>query len=129
MTDEVQARRQRRKHSAEFKEQVVQSCRQAGVSVRSVAQLHGVDPSLVRHWLGEYKRRVGAGAIAAKSAPIVQRQLTQDAGAFLAVELEGRLAAGVAIHLELRRGPSAAVVDWPAQEAAACGAWLRDWLR
>ncbi|MDP1650186.1 MAG: hypothetical protein Q8M01_18570 [Rubrivivax sp.] len=33
------------------------------------------------------------------------------------------------IRLELRRGAATIVVNWPAREAAACGSWLREWLR
>ena len=29
---------------------------------------------------------------------------------------------------ELRKGTAVVTVDWPASSAAACGAWLREWL-
>ena len=32
-------------------------------------------------------------------------------------------------RLEMRRGACTVFVDWPVQEAQACGAWLREWLR
>ena len=33
------------------------------------------------------------------------------------------------IRLELRRGASTVILQWPATAAAECGAWLREWLR
>ena len=32
------------------------------------------------------------------------------------------------IRLELRKGTAVVTMDWPASSAAACGAWLREWL-
>ena len=66
MADEVQAQRPRRKHSSEFKAQVIQDCGQAGVSIRSIAQLHNVDPSLVRHWLAVHRAQAGTVRAAAE---------------------------------------------------------------
>lgn len=48
---------------------------------------------------------------------------------FLPVQLEAHQAAPAGIRLELHRGAATVVVTWPAQEAAACGSWLREWLR
>jgi transposase len=129
MESENQPQRSRRKHSPEFKAEVIQACSQAGVSIRSVALSRGVDPSLVRHWLSLHAASMGAGAAAVKSAPILPRMAAQAAGSFLAVRVDDRHRAAAAIRLELRRGPAIVTVDWPAQEAAACGAWLREWLR
>ena len=45
------------------------------------------------------------------------------------LQLADRCCEAAAIRLELRRGSVAMSVIWPAQEAAACGTWLREWLR
>ena len=44
-------RRRRRTHSAEFKAQVVASCRQAGVSIAAVTMASGVNANLARRWV------------------------------------------------------------------------------
>ena len=44
-------RRRRRTHSAEFKAQVVASCRQAGVSIAAGAMANGVNANLARRWV------------------------------------------------------------------------------
>ena len=119
--------RPRRKHSPEFKAEVIQACRQPGVSIRSVALARGLNPSLVRHWLTG--RLYGKGAERKVALP-AQQASTPSALGFVAVEFEDRQrAAAAAIRLEIRRDRATVIVDWPAQEAAACGAWLREWLR
>ncbi len=37
--------------------------------------------------------------------------------------------AAESIRLEIRRGTSTVILQWPASAAAECGAWLREWLR
>ena len=43
--------------------------------------------------------------------------------ALTAPEIEGD------IRIELQRSGTTVTVVWPASAAAACAAWLRDWLR
>jgi len=45
---------------------------------------------------------------------------------FVPVQLSPRIAPP--LRLELRKGAAVVAVDWPASSAAACGAWLREWL-
>jgi len=120
--------RRRRIHSAEFKTRVMQACRQPGVSVASVALSHGLNANLVRRWLSG--RGTGCGsAVALEAAPAVQRAAAGVAAAFVPVQLGMAEPTARDIRLELRRGAATIVVNWPAREAAACGSWLREWLR
>jgi transposase-like protein len=120
--------RRRRIHSAQFKTQVVQACRQPGVSVASVALSHGLNANLVRRWLSG--RDTGCGsAVALEAAQAVQRAAAGVAATFVPVQLGAADPTPRDIRLELRRGAATIVVNWPAREAAACGSWLREWLR
>jgi transposase len=56
------------------------------------------------------------------------RTLADATSAFLPLQLEMPRVAPADIRLELRRGAATVIVNWPAQEAAACGRWLREWL-
>jgi hypothetical protein len=86
-----------------------------------------LNPSLVRHWLTGRVYGKGAGQKVTLSA---QQAPTPSASGFVAVRLEDRhRVAAAPIRLEIRRDCATVIVDWPAQEAAACGAWLREWLR
>ena len=90
-----------------------------------IALARGLNPSLVRHWLAS--RGAGAGPNVVRPAQQPSIRLTSG---FVAVGIENQqIAATSAIRLELRRGAADVFVDWPAQEALASGAWLREWLR
>ena len=124
MVGAVEGQRRRRIHSAQFKAQVVQACR-PGVSVAAVALAHGLNANLVRRWLRECGTSC-TGAVALKSAQL-------PAAAFVPVQLDPSSTptaspAAADIRLELRRGAATVTVNWPAQEAAVCGRWLREWL-
>ena len=115
----------RRRHSREFKAEVVRACREPGASVAAIALAHGVNANLVHRWL-----RLAA------SGPVViahERPAEGGGGEFVALQLPppSVVAALPApdIRIELRRGPTSVSVSWPAQEAGACAAWLREWLR
>ena len=125
MESEDQPHPARRVHSPEFKAEVIEACKQPGASIRLIALARGLNPSLVRHWLAS--RGIGAGP---NGGRLAQQPPTRSTSDFVAIEVENqRIAAPAVIRLELRRGSASVSVDWPAQEAVACGAWLREWLR
>lgn len=115
----------RRMHSAEFRAEVLQACRQEGASVAAIALRSGLNANLVHRWLRLEGRRGDAGAgnhvaVAARAnAEFVPLQLPAQAMAPSASD----------IRMELRRGGSSVTVSWPTQCAGQCGAWLREWLR
>ena len=114
----VEGRRRRRRHSAQFKAQVVQACT-PGMSVAAVALAHGLNANLVRRWLQRGDAVVsGAAALGTTRLP---------AATFLPVQVQSP-SPTPDIRLELRRGGATVVVSWPAQEAAVCGRWLKEWL-
>lgn len=114
------AGRGRRRHSVEFKQRVVQACRQPGVSVAAVALSHGLNANLLRRWVVQHS--AGPALLAAPSAYDGQSK-------FLPVQLDESHAPMADIRIELRRGQSTASVSWPVRDAASCAAWLREWLR
>ena len=148
----------RRRHSAELKDKVLAACDEPGASVAAVALAHDLNANLVhkwRRWRDAERLASAAGVMPAEVAlclppappaaaptaasregriavtaqrPAVARTLTDAATAFVPVQLEMPRAAPADIRLELRRGAATVIVNWPAQEAAACGSWLREWL-
>jgi transposase len=115
----------RRKHSAEFRAEVVQACRQSGASVAAIALRSGLNANVVHRWLSEEGRACDAGVgsraavIARPDAAFMPLQLPQPAVA----------AASTDIRIEVRRGASVVTVSWPLQGGGDCAAWLREWLR
>ena len=119
--------RRRRKHSPQFKAQVMQACRQPGVSLASVALSFGLNANLVRRWLNG--RGIGSGSAVAVQPARTLQALVPAAANFVPVQMETAQPAPADIRLELRRGGSTIIVNWPSSEAMACGTWLREWLR
>ena len=115
----------RRKHSAQFRAEVVLACRQPGASVAAIALRSGLNANVVYRWLSEEGQSVDAGishraaVICRPSAEFMPVQLPQPAVGLTSTD----------IRMELRRGASSVTVSWPLHGSAECAAWLRDWLR
>ena len=121
----------RRKHSKEFRAEVIQACRQPRASVAAIALRSGLNANVVYRWLREdagADAGVHAGVHAdAGSLAVMGRRPGAE---FIAVQLPPPAAAqSTAIRLEMRRGASFVTVSWPLQGAGECAAWLREWLR
>ena len=115
----------RRKHSAGFRAEVLQACRQAGASVAAIALRSGLNANVVYRWLREDGRRLDAGVNRHSAVS------TRPGAEFIAVQMPqpAVVAASTDIRIEVRRGVSTVTVNWPLQGASECAAWLREWLR
>ena len=121
----------RRRHSREFKAEVLRACREPGASVAAIALARGVNANLVHRWL---RLAAPASALASMPAAKAHERPAEDGagnGEFVALRLPAPplVAALPDIRIELRRGATTVSVSWPTQEASACAAWLREWLR
>ena len=113
----------RRRHSREFKAEVLRACQKPGASVAAIALARGVNANLVHRWL-----RLGAAAPAAIGH---ERALDSVGGEFVALRLPAPPAVVLPpdIRIELRRGAASVTVSWPLAGSTECAAWLREWLR
>ena len=124
-SQEQSERRRRRRHSAEFKAELVASCQQPGVSLAAIAVDHGINSNLLRRWVIEYER-LGHHELAEASP--VQRDV---AAQFVALALPTSRAAPATrtdadkIVIDLQRNGFTASVRWPVADADRCAAWLR----
>ena len=115
---------ERRRHSREFKAEVLQACREPGASVAGIALARGVNANLVHRWL-----RLAAPPPAVEMA---ERPAEGGGGGeFVALRLAAPpvVAAPPDIRIELRRGGATVTVSWPMAGSADCPVWLREWLR
>jgi transposase len=103
----------RRRHSADFKAQVLAECARPGASIAAVAMAHGINDNLVHKWRRKYARALQAPA----RLPITE--------AFIPIPVS----APAELRFELRSGAITANVSWPASSAAECALWLREVLR
>lgn len=115
--------KQRRRHSAPFKAEVLQACEQPGASIAAVALAFGLNANLVRQWRrGRGVQRLGlVGAVHAGDAP-----------RFIPVKLEEattRAGDSGGVELQAQRGGLSVSVRWPAEQAGECARLLRELLR
>ena len=122
----------RRRHSDEFKAQVLAACAEPGASVSAVALSFGLNDNLVHQW----RRGRGCKAMRAMPADSVSPVQPQ----FVALPLPAPPtttapscavppAALEAIRVELKRGALLVSVAWPLAASSECAAWLRELLR
>jgi transposase len=114
----------RRKHSAEFRAEVVLACRQPSASVAAIALRKGLNANVVYRWLRE-------DGLNLSSTTNLRALSTELGGEFLSMQLPQSAATHTSndIRMEMRRGASSVTLSWPTQCAGECGAWLREWLR
>lgn len=116
--------RRKRRHSEEFKDELVRACSEPGVSVAGIALVNGVNANLLRKWM--VARGVTAPSLRrpAGSAEPVTR-----APEFLPVAITPTEPNLPEIRIEARRGNAVVKIEWPVVAAAECAAWLRGWLK
>lgn len=115
-------RRRRRRHSKEFKAELVAACRRPGVSSAAVALTHAINANLLRRWVAEAEsadERLN-DAPATVAAP---------SEAFVALPVSTRSSSDALVRIEVRRGPLTVSVQWPSSAAHECAIWLREVLK
>ena len=114
--------RTNRRHSAEFKAQVIAACQQPGVSIAAVAQANGLNANFLRQWLKASRAGQSQTGVARRvAAPPVSSQV--------ATLVPVTVQAAGDIQIEIRRQQTVFQIAWPAAQAAICAQWLRDVLK
>ena len=108
----------RRRHDADLKARVIEACGVPGASVAQVAMAHGLNANLVHKWRRDSR-------VAASAVPAAFIELPMPRAAMPICEPE----ATPDIRIELKRGATRVSINWPADCAAECAAWLRELLK
>ena len=114
----------RRRHSKEFKAEVMRAAMQPHVSVAAVALHYRLNANLVRSWITRQAKREG-GKQTSHSTDVSPAE-------FVPLQLATVPTAAAApgsIEVEVRRGATTITIRWPLSAASDCGAWLQGWLR
>jgi transposase len=120
-------RRRRRRHTDEFKANLVAACSRPGVSIASVALANGINANLLRRWIEQGGQRLPSVDVVEATVDVSRDQAK---AAFVPVQLDPALSQTASdIRIELKRGATTVVVNWPSSAAAASAAWLREILR
>lgn len=122
-------RQRRRRHSDEFKADLVAACSQPGISIAAVAMANGVNANLLRRWVTEVEMRPPVDDDSAQVAVAASRPTT--APSFVPVSLPSPAAPTPLpdIRIKLQRGATAIKVTWPTSAAGECAARVRELLR
>lgn len=119
----------RRRHSEQFKAQVLAACAEPGASVSAVALSFGVNANLVHQWRRgrgfKANQAVASGPVSGPAAQFVALSLpapTPALSPLAATPTE-------AIRVELKRGALGVNVIWPIAAAGDCACWLRELLQ
>ena len=124
--EERSGRRRRRRHSAQFKAEAIAACQRPGVSIAAAALERSINANLLRRWVIEAER-----AEADMRVPEKPALATSAAESFVSLPLPAPTppVRSAPIHIELRRGAMAIVVQWPASALPECALWLRELLK
>lgn len=115
------AHRKRRRHSEEFKRQIVEACMAPGVSVAAIALANGLNANYLRRWVRAYREDLARGERTSESIDTSPRTM-----------VPARLSAGTApveVRLDIRRGGTTVQMAWPLESAVSLGQLLREVLR
>jgi transposase-like protein len=118
----VAGRRRRRKHSAEFKAQLVEACQQPGVSSAAIALANGLNANMLRRWVNDAEQR-SSTVTAVSKAPS-----PNPAPEFIPLQLPAPKSPAD-IRIELQRSGVSVSVTWPTSAAEQCATWMREVLR
>ncbi len=125
-TMQAKVKRTRRRHSEEFRAEVVAGSRQPGVSVSAVALANGLNANLLRRWIKEHQERPAGTELAGPDATPSHAKTT----ALVPVTVESSvLPAPSEIRIDIRRGPTTVQMAWPVAHAAMLGEVVKDLLR
>ena len=122
MNTTVIERRRRRRHSAEFKAEAVAACRQPGISIAAIALARSVNANLLRRWVVEAERVGGPAPTSAQLKALPRPPI--EAQRFVPVALEKPVSSEARIRIEVRRGATTVIVEWPPSAARECAQWL-----
>jgi len=122
MDDGINTPRRRRRHSAEFKAQVIQACKQPGVSIAATALRYQLNANQVRMWIRAHDQLAIESTQIAPVTPVPE---------FIPIQLPAPTTGSTTpdIVIEIRRGAANVTLRWPHAAAAECANWLQNWLR
>ncbi|ERS04399.1 transposase IS3 [Marinobacter sp. EN3] len=112
----------RRRFSREFKAEIVDQCLEPGASVSRISLDNGLNANMVRRWISEARRADKAPTTTPGFVPVNLPAATSAPGNPSVSDKRS------SIRIEISRAGGSVVVEWPAEQAHQCAAFLRDLL-
>lgn len=98
------------------------SCTQPGMSMAAEATAHGVNANLLRRWVRDAEMNSGTIVVSATIAEGTKAREAKTEFVPLSLPRPVQPAHVLDVRIELRRGPIAVTVTWPASAASECAA-------
>lgn len=122
--------RRRRRHSPEFKAEVIAACLQPGVSIAAIALANQLNANFLRGWVKAYRDQQGHDVPQYISTDNSSKPEKEPPPTLVPATIEVADAAPcVNIQIEIRRQQTVFQIAWPVSQATACAQWLREVLR
>jgi transposase len=121
---EENAKRRRRRHSAEFKARAVAVCQVPRASLAGVALEWRLNANLLRRWVNEAVGKTALFSGGGTSAP-------ETAPTFDPIAITGPKPTGQPerpIRIQVRKRGLRLTTEWPVSAAGACATWLQELL-
>ena len=127
ISQDLSAGRTRRTYSASFKYELIEQCRQVGVSCSAVAISHGMNPNVLRRWIKD-------AADSSDAAPPAPKSVVDVKPAFVALPMtvptpQAPDAAQANVRIDIQRNGTTVSVLWPHFSLSDSAAWVREVLR
>jgi transposase len=119
----------RRRYSAEFKAQIVETCNRPGTSVAAIARLHNINDNIVHRWIREAEQAASAAAPSASVPARIEPDELRACAAAPFVPIQVSADSPERIHLELIKNGLSVRLDWPASQSQSCAQTLLMLLR
>ena len=119
----------RRRYSAEFKAQIVETCNRPCTSVAAIARLHNINDNIVHRWIREAEQAASAAAPSASVPARIEPEELSACAAAPFVPVQVSAGQPERIHLELIKNGLSVRLDWPASQSASCAQTLLLLLR
>lgn len=124
--------RRHRRHTPEFKAQVIAACLQPGVSIAAVALANQLNANFLRGWVKAHREQAAKnGLIATTSArqnDAISAKVQTPTLVPVTIKREEASSTGH-IEIEIRRPQTVFQISWPSEQAAVCARWLSKVLR
>ena len=122
--------RRRRRHSPEFKADVIAACMQPGVSIAAVALANQLNANFVRGWVKAYRDQQGHDVPQCIGTDNSSKPEREPPPTLVPATLEvADTVPSADIQIEIRRQQTVFHIAWPISKATVCAQWLREVLR
>jgi transposase len=128
ISQDISTGRTRRTYSTSFKSELIEQCRQVGVSCSAVAISHGMNPNVLRRWIKDAAHPRDAAAAPPEPVDVELKP------AFVALSMtvptpQAPNAAQVNVRIDIQRNGTTVSVLWPHFCLSDSAAWVREVLR